>query len=265
MTDDDRAARIARHLLEANDKRLKFDLLTGELEPRSLGEAYAAQTELIDLWRETGHGRVAGWKIALTSKPMQELCGVDQPLVGCILDRRVYESGAQISLADFVHLGLEFELAVRIGAHMDASDHPYDAARAMTHVEAVMPAFELIEDRGADYAELNALSLTADNTWNGGVVLGPEIERWQDVDWTAQPVTLTYNDEVETAVTGAAMGNPFNALAEVAENLLHRGMHLRAGDVVITGSTVKTRFPVAGDRVRYAIDGLGEVAATVVA
>ena len=38
-----------------------------------------------------------------------------------------------------------------------------------------MPAFELIEDRFAEYKATNALSLIADNAWNGGIVLGPAI------------------------------------------------------------------------------------------
>jgi len=146
---------------------------------------------------------------------------------------------------------------------MDGADHPYDAVTAMAHVGAAMPAFELIEDRAADYSNLDAFSLVADNTWNGGVVLGPEIAGWREVDWKTAPVTLDYNGKIETAVTGAAMGDPFAALAVVAENLLHRGMRLRAGDIVITGSTVKTRFAEAGDRVRYTIDGLGAVDVTV--
>ena len=35
-----------------------------------------------------------------------------------------------------------------------------------------MAAFELIEDRNADYKSSKALSLIADNAWNGGIVLG---------------------------------------------------------------------------------------------
>ena len=35
-----------------------------------------------------------------------------------------------------------------------------------------MAAFELIEDRHADYKTSKALSLIADNAWNGGIVLG---------------------------------------------------------------------------------------------
>ena len=35
-----------------------------------------------------------------------------------------------------------------------------------------MAAFELIEDRRADYKSSKALSLIADNAWNGGIVIG---------------------------------------------------------------------------------------------
>ena len=44
-----------------------------------------------------------------------------------------------------------------------------DVARAVGGVAA---AFELIDDRGADYARLDAVSLIADNSWNAGVVIG---------------------------------------------------------------------------------------------
>ncbi len=261
----ERADRIARHLFEANAARAPFEWLTGDLKPVSLGEAYAAQTALIDLWRETDHGRIAGWKIALTSKAMQEMCGVDQPCVGGILDRNVMESPAEIACSDYVRLGLEFELAVRIREDLDGAAGEYDAERAKAHVADVMPAFELIEDRGADYSGFDAFSLVADNTWNGGVVLGRNIRGWRKVDWTSAPVTLNYNGQIERAVTGDAMGDPFAALAVVANNLLHRGMRLRAGQIVITGSTLKTRFAAPGDHARYEIDGLGAVELTVTA
>jgi 2-keto-4-pentenoate hydratase len=33
---------------------------------------------------------------------------------------------------------------------------------------------------------------------------------------------------------------------------------MRAGEIVITGSALRTRFPQAGDEVTYRIEGLGE-------
>jgi 2-keto-4-pentenoate hydratase len=59
--------------------------------------------------------------------------------------------------------------------------------------------------------------------------------------------------------TGDAMGHPLEAVAWLANLLNRRGRSLEAGMVVMTGSSITTRFPAAGDRIRFAIDGLGEV------
>ncbi len=258
-----RAERIAERLFRENVDRAPFRWLEGDDRPGDLDEAYAAQSALIRLWETRGVGNVGGWKIALTSAAMQELCGIDQPCVGTVLAKNIFDGPKTVSAADYVRLGLEFELAVRMGA--DAVHGNYDADEIMKLAAAVAPAFELIEDRGADYAGFDAMSLVADNTWNAGVVLGPEIPDWRAVDWKTQPVTLDYNGKVERAVTGDAMGDPFQALAVVANNLHGRGERLKAGDIVITGSTLKTRFAEVGDRARYAIGELGAVELNVVA
>jgi 2-keto-4-pentenoate hydratase len=50
-------------------------------------------------------------------------------------------------------------------------------------------------------------------------------------------------------------------LAWLANLLAARGRGMKAGEIVITGSALRTRFPETGDEVTYRIDGLG--AATV--
>lgn len=101
--------------------------------------------------------------------------------------------------------------------------------------------------------------MAADNAWSGGIVLGETTGDWRSLDLVTTPVRLEYNDEVEEAVTGAAMGNPLTALAWVANLLAEQGRPLRAGQWVMTGSTVKTRYPKAGDRAVYTVEGLGSV------
>jgi 2-oxo-3-hexenedioate decarboxylase/2-keto-4-pentenoate hydratase len=49
----------------------------------------------------------------------------------------------------------------------------------------------------------------------------------------------------------------------VANNLARRGRCLRAGEFVITGSLVTSKFPQAGDRVHFELDGIGAVAMRV--
>ena len=55
-----------------------------------------------------------------------------------------------------------------------------------------------------------------------------------------------------------ALGHPLSALAWLANSLLRRGRMLRAGDVVLTGSIVATKWLQPGDEMTTIIDGLGE-------
>src|SRR5919106_5400931 len=137
-----KVARIAAHIFEAHRDRWRFERLRGELAPASMAEAYEVQDEVHRLFREAGWGELAGHKVALTSRAVQELCGVDQPAGGGIFARTVHQSPATVRLADFMHLGLEFELAVRLGRDLPAGGAPHTRERAADAVAACMPAFE---------------------------------------------------------------------------------------------------------------------------
>ena len=77
-------------------------------------------------------------------------------------------------------------------------------------------------------------------------------------------MSLAYNDEpIETATTAAAGGNPLESLAWVANLMADQGRPVEAGMVVITGSTLATRFAKAGDVATYTIDGIGSVTVQV--
>jgi 2-keto-4-pentenoate hydratase len=168
-------------------------------------------------------------------------------------------------MSDFVRVGLEFELCLKLGSDLSDKNKQYTAESVCDSVEAAVPAFELIEDRDADYSRLDGISMAADNAWSGGIVLGEATGDWRALDLATTPVRLDYNGESEDAVTGAAMGNPLNALAWVANLLVEQGRPLQAGHWVMTGSTVKTRYPKPGDKAVYTVEGLGSVTLDVVA
>jgi 2-keto-4-pentenoate hydratase len=52
-------------------------------------------------------------------------------------------------------------------------------------------------------------------------------------------------------------------VAWVANHLARRGLGLWRGAVVITGSLVTSKFPVAGDEIRFDLGALGAVELTV--
>src|SRR5579884_376690 len=102
--------------------RQPIDALPAELHPADLAEAYAVRHayEAIEVARR---GAVAGYKIGLTTPVMQKLCGVDEPCYGTIFAGEVRHSGARLALGDYCRLGIETEIAVRLGADLpDGAD-----------------------------------------------------------------------------------------------------------------------------------------------
>jgi 2-keto-4-pentenoate hydratase len=257
--DQDEVRRIARKIFEANRARECFRPLRGADAPGSMEDAYRIQDEVQRLFEvEGGLGPLGGHKIALTSRAVQELCGVDRPAYGAIFASVIRRSPAVLRAADFMHLGLEFELAVRIGRDVPAAGAPYDQATIAPYIEACSPAFELIEDRHADYGDLDAESILTDRCWCAGVVLGPPVTGWRVLDLATTPVELIWNGQVVDRVAGDSMGHPLEGLAWIANHLAARKRAMTKGEIVITGSALKTRFPEIGDEVTYRIAGLGE-------
>ena len=58
------------------------------------------------------------------------------------------------------------------------------------------------------------------------------------------------------------LGHPHNALAWLANHLAAGGKHLRAGEIVLTGSLVKTVWLKPGDKAVMELSGLGGVSVT---
>ena len=261
----DPAAALAERLFAEHVEGRPFRRFRSADRPESLDEGYRVQEELNRRFAEAGRGATAGYKVGLTSEAIQTMYGSDQPISGVVFETGVHRSPARIPLGDYTHLGMEFELAVEIGSEFRPEDAPFTLDDASGRVAACMPAFELIEDRRADHGDLDALAILMDNSWCAGVVLGPPRTDWRSLDLANTPVSLRVNDaSPATAVTGAALGNPLNSLVWLANQLASRGATLEAGMIVMTGSTLATQFPDAGDRFVYEIQGLGAVAATIV-
>jgi len=207
-------------------------------------------------------GPLAGYKIGLTSPRMQAMCGIDQPISGVVLAQRVRASGATLPRGAYGRLGLEFEIAMRIGRDTPGEKHTAHSVR--THVDAVCAGIEIVDDRHADYKSLDVRGLVADNSWNEGMVLSPWVSPWPDLG-AAEGVVHANGQVVDRGFGRDVLGDPFVALAWLANHLAARGECLQAGQVVMTGSLVTTRFPSEDTVFRYELGGIGTACVTVVA
>jgi 2-keto-4-pentenoate hydratase len=251
----------ARHLFDAHEHRRRFAPLPAELAPRTAEEAYAIQDDFVAL-RAEKLGTIGGYKIALSSPEMQRFVGVDSPQAGVMLESTFHRTPARVKAADYVHLIVEFEIAVQMAADLPAADAPYTRGHIAQFIGAVMPAIELADDRDADYSQLarHPLELIADNGWNEGAVLGVPVEDWKSLDLGAVRGVATINGtQVGVGLGAAAMGHPLDAVVWIANHLAAHGRGLVYRDVVITGSIITTKTAKAGDLVRFEVDRLGPV------
>jgi len=234
------AEQVARDLLVQHATKQPFASLKARLAAPE--DAYDVQDAYVAMLL----GRAAGYKIGLTSQKMQALCGIDEPIAGVVFNDRVRQSGATIGAGAYGRLGLESELCVVLDRDLDGDCSRADVESSLRSIHA---AFEVIDDRGADYAHLDGPSLVADNSWNEGVVIGGAAAPARDL--TALRGTLSIDGAVaDSGSTGDAMGHPLDVVVWLARRLARRGERVRAGQLVMTGSIVTSKFPKPGESYR---------------
>jgi 2-oxo-3-hexenedioate decarboxylase/2-keto-4-pentenoate hydratase len=259
----DRHRRAASLICDQRLARTPIDPLPGDCRPRDETEGYAVQEALHGFLASAGRGAIVGHKIGCTTPVMQRYLGIKNPCAGGIPATTVHHGHAGVRHQDYVRVGVECEIAVRLGADLGPTGAPFDRARVAGAVAAVLPAMEIVDDRYRDYRTLDVATLIADDFFNAGCVLGTPVTGWRELDLPAVTgVTRMNGVEAGRGEGRAVMGHPFEALAWLANLRARSGLGLHAGEFVLLGSVVETRWVSAGDEVTVAIEGLGEVRAT---
>jgi 2-keto-4-pentenoate hydratase len=249
---DPRAA--AQFIADAHTNRDDYRNLPEELNPPTIADAYAGQAALADIW-SAKYGKIAGLKIATTTKVMQDLMGIDHPCGGVIFEKRVHTSPAELKAGDYIHAMVECELAVRVNCDLDAPVGSYTAANVRPAVGEIMAAFELIEDRNAVYKETDARTLIVDGAWNAGIVIGTATPVPAEMELNGLQGRLTVNGEPRAE---GKTDDPMGALAWVANLAAEHGRPLKKGMIVITGSVLATLPIEIGEDFHFTLDGAGE-------
>jgi 2-keto-4-pentenoate hydratase len=257
---------LADQVMQSLAKRERFQPVRGaDGAPIDLPTAYAIQAKVVADRHAKGWGDIAGYKCGLTTATMQAFCGVSESIAGRLFSTKVLTSPAIIKAADYVRLGLESETAVRLGRDVPAWGDDADPLRLIDYVETVHSAFEVIDDRDADYKTLDAPSIVAEDSWNQGLVVGAGVDPRKLADLHDLTAVLTMDgQEAGRGNSNAALGGPLNVLAWLSRFLAREGVTLKAGQWVTTGSIVPTVFAKPGQVASFEIEGLPPVRADVV-
>lgn len=252
----------AKTIAAARRNRTALQPLSADAAPRTEAEGYRIQEAVRELLA-ADFGALVGYKIGCTSAVMQEYLAIPHPCGGSVFAKGIHKSGVSLPHRDFVRVGVECEIAVRLARDLLPPEAPFTAEWVAESIEAYHPAIEIVDDRYSDWTTMGAPTLVADDFFAAGCVLGKPVARTVAPDLLGVVGRAVINGSEVARGTGAdVLGHPHNALAWLANHLAADGQGLRAGQIVLTGSLVKTIWLNAGDKVEMDLSGLGTVAAT---
>jgi 2-keto-4-pentenoate hydratase len=247
---------LADELWEADRSAAPVAPLTDRHDGLDIEDAYAIQS--INIERRVAAGqKVIGRKVGLTSKPMQDLLGVDEPDFGVLTDEMFVEDGDPIAMSRLVQPRVEAELAFVM--ERDLAGPGVTTATALTAIAGALPAVEIVDSRVADW-KIKLVDTVADNASSGLLVLGGRMRKVEDLDLRLLGVVVSRNgDMLDSGAGAAALGNPARCVAWLANKLGSLGSGLKPGDVVLPGAVHKMVPVNHGDVFRAEFAHLGAV------
>jgi 2-oxo-3-hexenedioate decarboxylase/2-keto-4-pentenoate hydratase len=257
----DKILEAAKAVASARRDLVPLQALDPAVAPRDEADGYRIQ-EAVHAILSQDVGPLVGYKIGCTSQVMQRYLGIPHPCGGGVFAKGVHASGVSLRHGDYVRVGVECEIAVRLSRDLAPTGTAFTADTVAEAIDAYHPAIEIVDNRYADWRSIGAPTLVADDFFAAGCVLGKPVSRAAAPDLLAVTGTAFINGVEFGQGTGAdVLGHPHAALAWLANHLAAGRKSLRAGQIVLTGSLVQTVWLNAGDKVVMEMSGLGSVAA----
>jgi 2-keto-4-pentenoate hydratase len=179
----------------------------------------------------------------------------------------VFGDGAVFSLAGNGMRVAEPEFVFRFGTDLPPAAGPLDAAAVLAAVDALHLGIEVPDSRYADFVQAGEAQLLADDACAHEFLLGAATDAdWRALDLAAHAVQATVSNagtlRLDRSGSGAAvLGDPRAALVWLVHDLHARGIGLRAGQFVTTGTCMPPLAVQPGDAVLADFGVLGRVAA----
>lgn len=256
MTVSNKIEQFALQLAEAESTRIGIEAPTSVDSELTVKDAYYIQLENIKKRVAEGQ-KIVGKKIGLTSLAMQNLLGVDEPDYGHLLDSMVVENGGKISIDKVLQPKMEGEIAFIL--KKDLRGPNVTALDVLQATEYIVPALEIVDSRVKDW-KIKLADTVADNASSGFYVLGGKPTKVEDIDLELIGMTLSKNGElVNTGVGAAALGNPANCVAWLANKLSEFDIPLRAGEVILSGALSAAIEAHEGDSFTARFAHIGQV------
>ena len=223
----------------------------------SLDDAMCAQDKVVSLL-QPHMGKPIGYKVALTSKAVQEQFGATAPILGVLFESMMLKEGESVPAAP----GMLYEPDLIVVVKDEGINTARTPEEVVRHIAEVVPFIEL---PGMGYAQgepVNAVTIAAANAGANRGVTGAPIPVEPTPEFTRaladMKVIMTDQDgkEIASAPGSAILAHPLNAVVFLTDALKAKGQSLKAGDLVSLGSFARPHPAEPGLTATIRYDGL---------
>ncbi len=243
------------HLAKSVDPRRSLDLASLSVE-----DAYEVQRRVIAA-RVATREEVVGYKVGCTSRAVRRQFGLTEPICGRVMAPYVFHGNTVLNWRDYVSCAVEPEFVFRLGKDLPCEIE--DERELVAAVECVSPGIE-VHNYKFWFGKPTLQELIASNGIHAGLVVGAERVHPEGLDFDMEGVGLFKNGALASSGIGAEiMSGPLKSVRWLANHLIRRGEHLKAGQIVIPGSAVELVAVEPEDRVSARFTHAGRVEAEV--
>jgi 2-keto-4-pentenoate hydratase len=175
-----------------------------------------------------------GWKIGFGAPATMQKLGITGPLIGYLMQGALLKSGAVVDVKSWTQPVAEPEIAVFLASDLPAGS---SAAVARAAIASLTPAIELL-DLDPPPAPDNIDAVLGGAIYQRHVVLGADSRKGGETADLSVRVFRRGQLAAEAPDPEALTGKVPNLLTHLANMLAACGEVLKAGDLVICGSTV---------------------------
>jgi 2-keto-4-pentenoate hydratase len=224
--------------------------------PSSMAEAFAIQSAV----RISIGWTHAGWKIGCTSEKAQKALKTDGPFPGPVYRERLFPTGTRVETLASNSRTTEPEIAFTLARDLPARDMAWSVDEVLEGVATVHPSIEIVNPRLPKGFNDVVEWYVADGGLSHALVLGPGTKPLKRADYAKIANRVSINGVSKySGIASNALGGPELALTWLANDLVAKGLFLRAGDVVTTGVITAVFETRIGDHVEASYDVIGSV------